>query len=49
VVAELNRKDQGWEICPEANFIYSNPDDVAPDDAQELMEESVVRLSAVYP
>ena len=41
VVAELNRKEQGWEICPEANFIYSNPQGLAPDDAQELSEECV--------
>ena len=49
VVAERNRSGQGWEICPEVNFIYSNPESVAPDDAQELTEESVVQLSVVYP
>lgn len=49
VVAELNRKEQGWEICPEANYIYSNPQGLSPDDAQELSEECVVRLSVDYP
>ncbi|MHA0871006.1 hypothetical protein [Enterobacter cloacae] len=49
VAAELDRSGKGWEICPEANFIYSNPEDAAPVDAQELTEESVVRLSVAYP
>ena len=49
VAAEFDRSGKGWEICPEANFIFSNPESVAPDDAQELTEESVARLSAVYP
>lgn len=48
VVAELNRKGQNWEICPEANFIYSHPEGTAPDDVQELSEECVARLSVVY-
>ncbi|ECE6306296.1 hypothetical protein FNN84_22840 [Salmonella enterica subsp. salamae] len=49
VVAELNRSGQGWEIFPAVNLIYSNPEDVAPDDAQELTEECVARLSVAYP
>ncbi|MCU6414153.1 hypothetical protein [Enterobacter cloacae] len=48
VAAELDHSGKGWEICPEANFIYSNPEGAAPDDAQELTEDSVLRLSAVY-
>lgn len=49
VAAELDRSGKGWEICPEANFIFSNPSAPAPDDAQELTEESVARLSDAYP
>lgn len=49
VAAELDFTLPGWIIGPEAIFIFSNPVGSAPDDAQELTEECVARLSAVYP
>lgn len=49
VAAELDFTLPGWIIGPEAIFIFSNPQGDAPDDAQELTEECVVRLSFSYP
>ena len=49
VAAELNASGQGWEICPEANFIFSNPKGATPEMATELTEEEVTRLLAIYP
>lgn len=49
VAAELDFTLPGWIIGPEAIFIYSNLSGSAPGDAQELTEECVARLSALYP
>lgn len=49
VAAELDHSPPGWIVGPEASFIFSNPEGSVPDDALELTEESVARLSAVYP
>ncbi|EHT9986546.1 hypothetical protein MX763_003604 [Salmonella enterica subsp. enterica serovar Montevideo] len=48
IAAELDFNLPGWIIGPEAIFIYNNPAGYAPDDAQELTDECVARLTAAY-